>query len=569
MNVAAPDREIQGTATADPFARWARHHVAAGLASGLLLWTAFPPVEWSGLAWVALAPLFWLVTVRGAPFKTYLAAWIGGLVFWTLAVQWLSLIGPGAWIGWVVLALVFSLWWPLFLALTRWAYFRLRLPLILAAPIVWVAVEYLRAYFLTGFPWYYVAHSQFRFLYVIQIADITGSLGVSLVIAIVNAWLVDLVTLPLLQVTRRRTRLTQPQTARLWMVTLLVGATLCYGAFRLSTARFRNGPRLALLQSNLEQSHKFRMEPADIQKRFLHLIEVAMRRPERPDLIVWPETAYPFGFITINPAIDATTLERQVGSIAPTLTVNFWRDKQKDILQDLHSLVDAVQVPMLVGSAVYDHQPAKLNKYNSALLVEPSRPAIQLYHKMHLVPFGEFIPFIETLPWLALLTPYREKIPSLSFGRDPVILTIGPYRFAATICFEDTIPQVINRFFHGVDEHHQPDLLINLSNDGWYPNSPELDMHLGIGVFRTIEHRVPLARAVNTGLSALIDGNGEIRAVLPKNTENVLSVTVPLDDRTTYYSRWGDWLGLSCLAVTIGLVPVGLVRRRARGTAED
>ncbi len=188
---------------------------------------------------------------------------------------------------------------------------------------------------------------------------------------------------------------------------------------------------------------------------------------------------------------------------------------------------------------------------------------------MHLVPFGEFIPYIDALPWLAWLTPYRDKIPSLSFGREPVVLPLGPYRFAASICFEDTIPQVINRFFQGVDKAHQPDLLINLSNDGWYPNSSELDMHLAIGVFRTVEHRVPLARAVNTGLSALVDGNGEIRGVLPKSIEDVLTATVPLDDRTTYYSRWGDWLGLSCLAVTIGLVPMGLVRKAKARRPEE
>jgi apolipoprotein N-acyltransferase len=187
---------------------------------------------------------------------------------------------------------------------------------------------------------------------------------------------------------------------------------------------------------------------------------------------------------------------------------------------------------------------------------------------MHLVPFGETIPFIKTIPWLALLTPYRDKIPSLNSGQDPVLLPIGPYRFAAPICFEDTIPQVISRFFQGRDQAEQPDLLINLSNDGWYPNSSELDMHLAIGVFRTIEHRVPLARAVNTGLSALVDGNGEIRAVLPKNIEDVLTVTVPLDDRTTYYSRWGDWLGLSCLAVTIGWLPLGLIRSRKADGSE-
>src|SRR5262249_1179933 len=154
-------------------------------------------LEWGRLAWIALAPLFWLVTVKGATAKTYLAAWAGGLVFWILAVPWLRLIGPGAWIGWIVLGVTFSLWWPLFLARAGWAGFRLGVPLILAAPIAWVTTEYLRAYFLTGFPWYYLAHSQYRHLYVIQIADITGSLGVSLLIAMVNAWLVELVTTPL------------------------------------------------------------------------------------------------------------------------------------------------------------------------------------------------------------------------------------------------------------------------------------------------------------------------------------------------------------------------------------
>ena len=116
---------------------------------------------------------------------------------------------------------------------------------------------------------------------------------------------------------------------------------------------------------------------------------------------------------------------------------------------------------------------------------------------------------------------------------------------------------------------YQPDLLINLSNDGWYPGSSELEMHLAIGVFRTIEHRVPLARAVNTGFTALIDGNGEIRARLPKNVEDQLVVQVPLDDRTTWYSRWGDWLGVSCLAVTIGWIPMGLVRPRRPARPPD
>jgi apolipoprotein N-acyltransferase len=120
---------------------------------------------------------------------------------------------------------------------------------------------------------------------------------------------------------------------------------------------------------------------------------------------------------------------------------------------------------------------------------------------------------------------------------------------------------VIRRFVHEAADGRQPDMLINLSNDGWFHGSSELDMHLAVSVFRTIEHRVPLARAVNTGISALIDGNGEIRDTLPRLTESVLNVTVPLDDRTSLYTAWGDWLGMTCLAVTIGLVPLSMFRR--------
>lgn len=569
MSVAAPEPQTQ----ADPLAagtHWMRHRLAAGVVSGLVLWTTFPPLEWAPLAWIALTPLFWLVTRVGSPATTYLSAWAGGLVFWTLAVPWLRLIGPEAWIGWLVLAAVFSLWWPLFLALARWARFRLEVPLILAAPIAWVAVEFLRAFFLTGFPWYYVAHSQYRNLYIIQIADIAGSLGVSLLIAAVNAWLVELVTLPRFQARKGRPpRLTRQQTVRLWVVTVLVATTLGYGAYRVSTARFRRGPTLALLQSNLAQGNKFHRDRDAVLASFRAMIRRAMESPTRPDLVVWPETSYPYGFIMIARDLDASALKTQLETITMALSTAEWRETERAVADNLRAITAEAGVPMLVGSAVYDHEPDGLHKYNSALLFRPSQPSFEAYHKMHLVPFGEFIPLIDKLPMLSFLTPYRDKVPNLSFGTDPRIFEVGPYRFAASICFEDTISRVITRFFQGKDGAHQPDLLINLSNDGWYPNSSELDTHLAIGVFRAVEHRVPLARAVNTGLSALVDGNGEIRGSLPKDREDVLVVTVPLDDRTTWYSQWGDWPGLSCLAVSIGWIPMGLLAPRLRRRARD
>ena len=221
--------------------------------------------------------------------------------------------------------------------------------------------------------------------------------------------------------------------------------------------------------------------------------------------------------------------------ISNQITAADWIDKKQKVAEYLHDLTDRAGVPMLVGAILYDHRPGGYSKYNAAILFEPLVRSVQAYNKIHLVPFGEFIPLLDTLPWLTIFTPYRNGyVPSLNFGKDPLILSLGPYRMAIGICFEDTVPHVIRRFFRESESGRQPDMLINLSNDGWFHGSTELDMHLAVSVFRTIEHRVPLARAVNTGISALIDGNGEIRDTLPRLTESVLSVTVPLDDRTSF-----------------------------------
>jgi apolipoprotein N-acyltransferase len=542
--------------------RVSRHRIAAGVSSGLLLWTSFPPAEWHWLAWVALVPLFWLVTLPEAILKSYLAAWCGGLLFWLLALEWVRLSDPSAWLGWILMALIFSITWPAFLALTRWGKFRLGIPLIVTAPIVWVGLEFVRAYFMTGLPWYYLAHSQFRRLFVIQVADLTGSLGISALVALVNAFLVDLLSLPLLARTKKGVRLTRAQNLRLCLVTILLGSSLCYGAFRLSTASFHDGPELALIQSNLPQRHKMRGDPAQIVDRFVALVDRAARARVRPDLIVWPETAYPYGFIALNQTVDNAVLDRQIRSLGVKISAVDWLDRKEVIAEQLHRWTDRIGIPMLVGSTLYDHHPLFVEKFNAAILFRPGAESYEVYRKMHLVPFGEYVPFVDAFPWLAGLTPYeRDRVPRLSFGHDPVLFSLGEYRVAVSICFEDTVSRVIDRFFEIGDDGHDPDVLVNLSNDGWFHDSSELDMHLAIGVFRAVEHRVPFARAVNTGLSALVDGNGEIRATLPKSTEGVLSVTVPLDDRRSFYSRTGDWVGLSCLAVTIGLVPLGVIRK--------
>ena len=546
------------------------HPVALGLASGVLLWLSFPPAEWSGSAWFALVPLFLLAVSRRSKGAVYFGSWIGGFAFWLLAIHWIWWTDETAWLGWVVMALFLSLWWPAFLFLARFARRRLNLPLIVAAPVLWVALEYIRAYVLTGFPWYYLAHSQYRLLYFTQIADFSGALGLSFLIAVANAYWVDLLTLPLFRGKASGpwwARLALPQKVRLVAVGFGVLGTLAYGAFRVSSAGFRAGPRIALLQSSevIRYNSEQGRTREENQALYESLVGSALKSKPAPDLIVWPETSYPWGFVTIDPKLDVKGLDRQVKEIDPEFVAADWTLKRDRVNAYFERSLKAIGVPMMVGSSTYEFKASGYSRFNSAILFQHGLPA-QVYHKLHLVPFGEYVPLLKTFPWLIRLTPYRgTRVHFLDHGADPSWFELGPYRLAAAICFEDTLPQVVRRFFAEAPDGRQPDVLINLSNDGWFHETSEHEMHLAVSVFRCIENRVPLVRAVNTGISAIIDGNGRILHSLAKLKTGVLVEDTPLDDRHSFYSRWGDWLGQFCLASTIGLLVLGTFAPRRPG----
>ncbi len=541
--------------------------IVMGLASAGLLHLAFPGrlgEGWGWLAWFAMAPLFGLVR---AARPSYFSAWVGGLAFWLMTIPWVMVSDEGAWLAWVVMATVLSLWWPTFLILARVAVVRLGLPLMLAAPVVWVALEFIQGYVLSGFPWYYLAHTQYRVLPMIQIADFAGAWGPSFLVALVNAWWVDVLTLPLLRPSPGGPRPTRPQVARLAVVATAMLATLSYGVFRLHTARFRPGPTLSLLQSDLKQELKMSVKPEVIRARYEQLVERAALR--QPDLIVWPETSWPVPIVAIDPQLGDAALNRLLLAKYPSgeETAAAWREWGGEISRSLHAWVDHIRTPMLIGTTTFDFRVKGFSKYNSAVLVAPGLADLRSYHKLHLVPFGEYVPLIDVLPWLTALTPYHgESIPSLVPGSEPIAFDLNGVRYATAICFEDTVPRVCRRFFAEAQGGRQPDVLLNLSNDGWFRGSAEPEMHLAISVFRTIENRAPLARAVNTGISALVDGNGRILEHLRKGQgaevrDEVLTVTVPLDDRVSLYSAWGDWLARACLAVSLGLVPMAILRK--------
>lgn len=529
---------------------WSRPTVLAA-GSALVLWLAFPPADRGYLGWVALAPLFSLVRREARPLKLYLATWFGGLVFGGLSMSW---VAQTDFIGWMLMALFMSLWWPLFLLPARLGVKRLGLPLIVVAPVVWVGMEYARSLLLSGFPWYYLAHTQYASLFVIQVCDLFGAWGLSFLIAMGNVLILDLLTLPLFQRTESGSRWAATQRRKIAIVAGLVVATLVYGVVRIATSHLRPGPRLALLQTDFPQALKNKVELPEVMAKLDHLVADAAASNPRPDLIVWPETSYPVGFVQIEPGLSESDFATLARKDDPGLRTAYWRDRRQRGAAELHGLTDEIGIPMVVGAITYDFRTRGFFRFNTAALFLPGKIEVATYHKQALVVAGEYMPFLETMPWLLNLTPYTDGyVPSLSPGTGPKLLESGGVRFAPIICFEDTIPTLARRAVLGTGSSSRADVLLNLTNDGWFRGSPEQQAHLAISVFRAVECRRPLVRAVNTGISAVIDGNGRIVASLPQATEGVLSAEVPLDGRASVYLIVGDVLAIVCLTATVAI----------------
>ncbi len=284
--------------------------LACACLTGTLLWLSYFPVAWGGLAWVALAPVLLLVRLRGRAWRAYAAAWLAGLLFYWPALQWMRVADWRMYFTWAGLATYCSLYFPLAIALIRRLDGRTRLPLVVTVPVVWTALEYLRAHFGSGFPWYFLGYSQHRFLAVIQIADLGGVYAVTFVVAALNALLAEfLADEPRLRrffpVRDRAQRGGLRWLPGQWAFALaLLAGTGAYGVWRLGTEDFTPGPRVALLQGNLDQRLRNAASSAESERladraaqemvsHFRALSDRAASASPKPDILVWPETSFP------------------------------------------------------------------------------------------------------------------------------------------------------------------------------------------------------------------------------------------------------------------------------------
>lgn len=524
-------------ATARP-ARW-QSTWALAIAGNVLLWAALPPLSLSLLAW--LAPVPWILLVRQTQLhgrRPYTVVWASSVAFWLAMLYWLTLPHWATSIGWVALACYLGLYLPLFVGLTRVAVHKFRISPVLAAPVVWTGLELARAHLLSGFPMASLSHALYRWPVLLQVSDVLGSYGVSFLIVLVAAGIARMVPLP-----------GSPQRAA-WRpivpVAAALTAALVYGNWRTGEQSSRPGPRVALIQGSIDIDIKH--DPTQAQRIFEEYFDLSLRAVrDHPDLdlIVWPETMFRYPWFTFEegyiPPPDTITPE-EATSRSRRAVRNTVRPLETNVLLGIDSVL---------GTA----HGGKPLRYNTALFLDPTGEVIGRYDKCHPVMFGEYIPLGSVFPWIYDLTPLATGLES---GAGPVAVSVGGTRYAANICYEDSLPHLVRRHVAQLrNQGDEPDVLVNLTNDGWFYGSSELDIHLASALFRAIECRKPLLIAANTGFSAWIDANGRIRAQGPRRATDVIVADVELDDRISWYSQYGDVFAGLCLLATVGLAVAG------------
>ncbi len=494
--------------------------------SGLLLTLIFPRLNLWLVAWVGLAPL-----LAAADGKTGAAGfklgWISGVIFHTGLVYWVTVsmttYGKLPLAVSIPILLAFAAFLGLFTGLPVWAACLLQQRrgwgFSLTLPFFWVAVEHLKSWFLTGFPWDLLGYSQYRILPLIQIADITGVYGISFLIVCVNCALLGII--------RKLMHKGRMPWAEIALAVLLFAAAWAYGEKRLQ--ELRDGPegdkvQVALVQPNISQDVKW--DPAYLDEtleKFSRLTRQAAAG--RPALVMWPESATPFFF----------------------QSEDTYRARVADIVRELGGAY------LLFGSPSWQQSAGgSLSYHNSAFLIGPGAEIAGRYDKQHLVPYGEYVPFARFFPFIQKMV---EGIGDFSPGEPAKLIGLPRCPLGTAICYEIIFPDLVRQFAKAGAR-----IIINITNDAWFGQTSAPYQHLAIASLRAVESRRYIARCANTGISAVIDPTGAVVRQTALFSEAVLAEPLYCRDEITFYARSGDVFSWCCWAFS--LVVLLTARRR-------
>ncbi len=312
--------------------------------------------------------------------------------------------------------------------------------------------------------------------------------------------------------------------------------------------------KVALIQESFDT--EFTDDPTRedrIHQAYLRRSVEAKRAHPDLDLIVWPETM--FGATVVEFAPDATVppdLQQRYPELTAKVFRHYLSENAQRFDQRVQETAEAIDTPILFGVAAQEYgTDGNVRRFNSAVFVNADRQPEMRYDKMHPVMFGEYVPLGNWLPWLYQLTPMSGGIDS---GTSAQSFDIGGLRFCPNICFEGVLPHLVRQQVNQLRaQGTEPDVLVSVTNDGWFHGSSELKLHLICNVFRAVEHRKPMIVAANTGISAWIDASGRVQSQGPRQGEATLVALVTSHQQETFYSRYGDWFAGICLAVVVGI----------------
>ena len=419
---------------------------------------------------------------------------------------------------------------------------------VLLIATIWTGCEWFRGWLFNGFQWMFLGQTQSPILPMCQVADIGGVFAVSFWVICVNA----LVTIAVIR--RSSTGLEGS-----WRPVLFAGAVTAvllvivglYGVFRIRETATAPGPRVMVVQPNFPHERGGARKVTWEQQAVYHLAETEKALAgKQVDLIVWSETVLP----PMNSEARARTKE-------PRLNHGIHDDVLAMVRQHTTSLVFGAY-----ALVTFEKSEADADIRNSTYLYSAFRDDQPRYDKIHLVPYGESVPFKKTIPWLHRLM-FQMAAYSVNY-----LITAGAFdnlrvfdlptsdspskwRFVTPICFEDIDGRLVSRMFRptrAAPGVKRADMIINISNDGWFKGNMRRQ-HFQNAIFRSIENRVPTARADNTGISGFIDSVGRVDwdSLMIENTSGERIATVAIDSRLTFYTRFGDVFGATCFVMSI------------------
>lgn len=546
-------------ASVDPGFSISRHRTLLGLVllSVLLKSLIFAPISIWPLAYVCLIP--WLLMIGAsthAP-RVYFHSYVFGLLFLLINMRWLRhATAP----GYIALSVYIAAYFPLVACPLRHMIRRRRWPLAFTLPFIWVGAEVGRAVFFSGFPWFFLSHSQYSVLSVIQISDVVGAYGVSFVVAAVNGALADVIFAYARRSPNARSAVGALGSARysVLFAAVLLATLIVYGQIQLRRNTITQGPNIAVIQGDfLVAVTQDEVDDPEKRRIYYEMLDAAQR--EDVDLYLLPETPW------------STYLNPQAREYYVRSRQDFAR---------LTAFAKRNNAYVVTGSASLIETPydllAQERRYNSAMVFKPDATEPDRYDKVHLVYFGEVVPFrfgrLRPLYlWLNKLMPFTGPEGQAEYslfhgeGFDVFSMTAKSvpdrtFQFGIPICYEDVMPYVSREFVGQGGNEKRADLLLNISNDGWFGREHQQAQHLAICAFRAVENRVGVARAVNTGISAFIEPDGRIHDPVVGDADNgwpgkcgYSVARVGVDSRFSLYTRYGDWFAWGCAVVWLAL----------------